>query len=89
MEILGITAVAAELGIKPNRVRQLIYLGKLPAQKLGREWAITRIDLDKFKAQKRPVGRPKKLTIKVDPATLTALQQPRKPAADEGEESPY
>ena len=90
MEILGVTAAAAELGVKPNRVRELIRLGKLPAQQLGREWAITRADLDKFKARIRPVGRPKKITVRVDPITAATLATPR-PAVDEpGErELPY
>jgi excisionase family DNA binding protein len=93
MEVVGVATAAVELNISENRVRQLIYLGKLPAQRLGREWAITRPDLDKFKAKPRPEGRPKKLTIKVDPATTTALAAPRQPAAtsdnDTGQDIPY
>lgn len=58
MEIVGVTSAAEEIGISTNRVRELIHLGKLPAQKVGREWAITRKDLEAFKARERPVGRP-------------------------------
>ena len=60
MEIMGVTVAARELGLSTSRVRELIQLGKLPAQKLGREYAITREDLDAFKLIDRPVGRPPK-----------------------------
>lgn len=57
-EIVGVTTAAKELEITTNRVRELIKLGRLPAQKVGREWAILRKDLDEFKALPRKVGRP-------------------------------
>jgi len=60
MEIVSVTAAAKELGLSNNRVRELIRAGKLPAQKLGREWAIIREDLEEFKNTERPVGRPPK-----------------------------
>ncbi len=60
MELVGVTLAADELNLSPNRVRQLIKLGRLPAQKLGREYAITRADLEAFKRIDRPVGRPPK-----------------------------
>jgi excisionase family DNA binding protein len=60
MEIVGVTVAARELGLSTSRVRELIQLGKLPAQKLGREYAITREDLEAFKLIDRPVGRPPK-----------------------------
>jgi excisionase family DNA binding protein len=61
MEIVGVTIAARELGLSTSRVRELIQLGKLPAQKLGREYAITREDLEAFKSLDRPVGRPPKV----------------------------
>ena len=60
MEVVGVTKAAEELKLSTNRVRELITLGKLPAQRLGREWAILRTDLDEFKAKDRPPGRPRK-----------------------------
>lgn len=60
MELVGVTVAAQELHLSPNRVRQLIKAGRLPAQKIGREYAITREDLEAFKALDRPVGRPPK-----------------------------
>jgi excisionase family DNA binding protein len=58
MELVGVTVAAKELHISRNRVRQLIKAGRLPAQKIGREYAITREDLEAFKVIDRPVGRP-------------------------------
>lgn len=54
------TAEAARLlgGISQDRVRQLIKEGRLPAIKLGRDYAILRSDLEKVK--ERPTGRPPK-----------------------------
>lgn len=66
MEIVGVTVAARELGLSTSRVRELIQLGKLPAQKLGREYAITREDLEAFKALDRPVGRPPKESTAID-----------------------
>ena len=58
MELVGVTVAAKELHLSPNRVRQLIKAGRLPPQTIGREYAITREDLETFKTIDRPVGRP-------------------------------
>lgn len=58
MELVGVTGAAKELDLSTNRVRQLIKQGRLPAQRIGREYAITRDDLEAFKLIDRPVGRP-------------------------------
>ena len=60
MELVGVTGAAAELNLSPNRVRQLIKKGRLRAQRIGREYAISREDLEAFKLIDRPVGRPPK-----------------------------
>jgi excisionase family DNA binding protein len=60
MEVVSVTEAARELGLSNNRVRELIHSGQLPAQKLGREWAILRPDLEQFKTKERPPGRPPK-----------------------------
>ena len=69
MELVGVTVAANELHISRNRVRQLIKAGQLPAQKIGREYAITREDLETFKAIDRPVGRPPKEDTEIDGTT--------------------
>ncbi len=52
------TAEAADLlGVIPRRVRALIESGKLPAERLGRDWAIKRKDLDELD---RTPGRPRR-----------------------------
>jgi len=50
--------VATTLGISLSRVQQLIYIGKLPATKIGRDWLVTEKDLETFSALDRPVGHP-------------------------------
>jgi len=67
MELVGVTVAADELNLSPNRVRQLIKLGRLPAQRIGREYAIIREDLEAFKLIDRPVGRPPKDPETIDP----------------------
>ena len=59
-ELVGVTIAARELGLSTARVRELIKLQRLPAQQIGREYAITREDLEAFKRLDRPVGRPLK-----------------------------
>ena len=80
MELVGVTVAAKELHLSPNRVRQLIKSGRLPAQKIGREYAITREDLEIFKTIDRPVGRPPK----EDRAEIEA----QAPAGKEAESAP-
>jgi excisionase family DNA binding protein len=58
MELIGVTEAAEELGLSQNRVRQLIKGGKIPAQKIGNLWIVTRPDLEEFKAKPRKPGRP-------------------------------
>ena len=50
---------AAKLGISRGRVLQLIWRGKLPAQKLGPDWIIEQADIDKA-LPRPPRGRTKK-----------------------------
>ena len=49
--------VAKELGLSVQRVKQLIYAGRLPAEKLGRDWMIQGEDL-KLVEDRKP-GRPR------------------------------
>ena len=59
MEILTVAQVAKELDITGNTVRQYCQAGRL-GRKIGRQWLITREELDTFKEQRRPPGRPRK-----------------------------
>jgi len=50
------TQAAHILGVNQSRVRQLILAGRLPAQKIGRDWMIEEKSLDSLKNRKS--GRP-------------------------------
>lgn len=65
-ELVGVTIAARELGLSTARVRELIKLERLPAQQIGREYAITREDLEAFKRIDRPVGRRPKDSTTID-----------------------
>jgi excisionase family DNA binding protein len=52
--------VASRLGISKQRVWQLIQSGKVPAQKVGRDWIIDEKDLDLPQVRDRKPGRPRK-----------------------------
>ncbi len=56
MKLLTAKQAAEILGVHHSRVRVLIREGRLPAQKLGREWIIMEPDLKKVKDRKP--GRP-------------------------------
>jgi excisionase family DNA binding protein len=58
MKLLTTKEVAARLGISVMRVQQLIWDGRLPAEKMGRDYFIKEDDL-KLVADRKP-GRPKK-----------------------------
>lgn len=57
LDVLNTSEAALELHVSPDRVRKLIAANRLPARKLGRDWAINRADLARV-AQRRP-GRPR------------------------------
>lgn len=56
LDVLNTSEAALALHVSPDRVRKLIAANRLPARKLGRDWAINRADLARV-AQRRP-GRP-------------------------------
>lgn len=58
MKLLSTPEVAARLGITLARVQQLIWKGRLPAQKVGRDYVIQEGDL-RLVANRKP-GRPSK-----------------------------
>ena len=58
MKLLTAKQAAQILGVDSSRVRVLIREGRLPAQKIGRDWIILKPDLELVKNRKP--GRPKK-----------------------------
>jgi excisionase family DNA binding protein len=58
MKLLNAKQAAEILGVHHSRVRVLIREGRLPAQKIGRDWIIMEPDLELVKDRKP--GRPKK-----------------------------
>ncbi len=68
MKLLTTPEVAERLGITLARVQQLIWKGRLPAQKIGRDYVINEDDL-KLVADRKP-GRPTKASkLEVDRKT--------------------
>jgi len=58
------TPQAAErLGVTVGRVNQLIWAGILSARKLGRDWLVDAESVDRYQANRKPPGRPRKETI--------------------------
>ncbi len=58
MRLLSTLEVAAALGVTVARVQQMIWAGRLPAQKVGRDYVINEDDLKLVKDRK--TGRPPK-----------------------------
>ena len=58
MKLINTKKASEKLGVNAQRVRQLIAAGRLPAQKVGRDWIIRERDLVKV-ADRKP-GRPRK-----------------------------
>jgi excisionase family DNA binding protein len=58
--ILTTKDVAKILGINIRTVHSLIKRDRLPAEKFGRDWLVKTEDVDKYKANRRKPGRPKK-----------------------------
>ncbi len=56
--LLTISEAAERLGLSFAMVRRYCADGKIPAQKVGRDWAIRRRDVESFAAIPRRSGRP-------------------------------
>jgi len=56
--LLTISEAAERLGLSVAMVRRYCAAGKLPAQKIGRDWAIRQRDVEHFAATPRRSGRP-------------------------------
>ena len=57
--LIPVSKAAALLGVTPRRVQALITSGKLPAQRIGRDYLIDPSDLPLL--ERRPPGRPRKV----------------------------
>jgi excisionase family DNA binding protein len=58
--LLTVPEAAERLGLSIAMVRRYCAQGQLPAQKLGRDWAIRRRDIEQFAAAPRRSGRPRR-----------------------------
>lgn len=58
MKLLSTPEAAEALGVTVARVQQLIWDGRLPAQKIGGSYVIQESDLELIR--ERPTGRPPK-----------------------------
>ena len=47
---------AASLGLDPATLRQAIARGSLEAKKLGRDWIVTRKDVERYRKEHRRAG---------------------------------
>ncbi len=62
-KLIGTKEAAEKLGVSLRRVQQLIELGTLPAQRIGRDYLIQEKDLSTVMIYGKP-GRPKKEAAK-------------------------
>ena len=62
MKLLTTPQVAAKLGVTVARVQALIWSGRLPAEKVGRDYIVKEEDL-KLVSNRKP-GRPRATTTK-------------------------
>jgi hypothetical protein len=56
--MLGVAAAAAELGVSPRRVRQMLADGVLAGERVGRAWVIESEQLRQLEHRRPEVGRP-------------------------------
>jgi excisionase family DNA binding protein len=56
-QLLSIPEAAERLGLSPAMVRRYCASGKLPAQKVGRDWTLRQRDVERFAASPRRRGR--------------------------------
>jgi excisionase family DNA binding protein len=76
MRYFTTTEAAAVLNVDPSRVRMLCKLGRIETIKIGNTYGIAEDVLDRFAAQKRRPGRPRK-----DVVQPTVVELPVEPNA--------
>lgn len=52
---------AQALGIQPGSVKKLCQRGILRAERNGRDWLISRAEIERYKIERRKAGRPKRI----------------------------
>jgi excisionase family DNA binding protein len=57
------TEAAAALQVTRRRILELIRLGTLKAEKLGRDWFVDPASVEAFKATPRHAGRPRTIPL--------------------------
>ena len=58
---MRVAEAAAELGVSPRRVRQLIERGQIRAEAITRRlYLVENTSIDSYKVARRPRGRPKR-----------------------------
>jgi excisionase family DNA binding protein len=60
MDLLSVPQAAAELDVTEGRIRQLLYSGMLKGERIGWQWVIERAEVERYKTERRPPGRPPK-----------------------------
>jgi excisionase family DNA binding protein len=53
------------LGLSPRSLTKYIELGKIVAEKMGRDYVITLEEFERFKSTPRKVGRPSRATATI------------------------
>jgi excisionase family DNA binding protein len=57
-DLLSIPDAAERLGLSSRRVRALVESGKLPADRIGSRYVVSRSDLGRYQRSRSPAGRP-------------------------------
>ncbi len=50
--VMSLKQAAAELGVTPDTLRQQIQADRLTATKLGRDWLVTRAEMERYRAER-------------------------------------
>jgi len=50
---------ATELDIQDGSVKKLCQRGVIKAERIGRDWLISRAEIERYKVERRKAGRPK------------------------------
>jgi excisionase family DNA binding protein len=63
-EFLTTREAAKSLGFAEDTVRRYINEGLIKAKMFGNSWAVSRTEVERYRREKRPVGRPSKKSAK-------------------------
>ncbi len=74
--LLTIAEAAERLGLSVTMVRRYCADGKIPAQKIGRDWAILWRDVEHFAATPRHSGRPSVRYVQLQSSAHNVADKP-------------